>query len=78
MIEHPKVKGTLYLIRIHTTVNGMKWPQFDPIKGHEGKYHIVGGRKNSIHSVPEGGTMADRISIRKDKMKIIRKLEVVE
>ena len=68
-------KLTLYEIRIHTTVNGMKWPRFDPVKGHTGKYHIVGGTKNSTHLVPEGGSMWDKISINKKKMKILKRCE---
>lgn len=65
----------LYLIRIFPgTTNGIVWNDYTPIKPGERNYQIVGKTKKNVHLVPEGGTMWDRISVPKNKMKVIRKV----
>ena len=56
--------------------NGMVWnnsnePYLD-LKG--GIFHDVGGSKTSNHLIPVGGTMWDKFSVPKNKMKIVRRV----
>jgi len=52
--------------------NGFKWNSKIDLYLGDGIVDIVGATKKSLHIVPEGGTMKDRISVPKDKIKIIK------
>ena len=55
--------------------NGFDWSGATLIERDDGIYSIVGGTKSSIHLIPEGGTMWDRFSVPKNKIKIIRRVK---
>lgn len=55
--------------------DGMKWSNETLIQPVDGNYHIVDKSKNSIHLVPEGGTMWEKFSVPKNKMKVIRRIK---
>jgi len=56
-------------------VNGIVWNSTEILDLKQGIYHLVNKTKTRIHIVPEGGTMWDRISVPKDKMKVIRRVK---
>lgn len=55
-------------------INGFKWGSKKYIRPDETIVDIVGATKKSLHIVPKGGTMRDRISVPKGKIKIIRQV----
>ena len=57
-------------------VNGMVWNSTEIVDLKKGIFHIVDKTKTRVHLVPVGGTMWDRISVPKSKMKSIRRVKV--
>ena len=55
--------------------NGFKWNSKIDLYLGDGIVDIVGATKKSLHIIPEGGTMRDCISVPKDKIKIIRRVD---
>jgi len=54
--------------------NGMVWNNANEpyLDLKEGIFHIIGGTKSSTHLIKEGGTMWDKVSVPKNKMKVMR------
>ena len=57
--------------------NGMVWNNANEpfLDLKEGIFHMIGGTKSSNHLIPVGGTMWDKISVPKNKMKVIRRIK---
>ena len=55
--------------------NGMKWNSNELLDPKKGIFHIVDKTKTSVHLVPVGGTMWDRISVPNSKMKSIKRVK---
>lgn len=55
--------------------NGMKWNDNTLLDLKIGIYHMVDMTKTSIHIVPVGGSMWDKFSVPKNKMKVIRRIK---
>ena len=54
--------------------DGFRWNSKKDLFLGDGIVDIVGATKKSLHIVLEGGTMRDRISVPKNKIKIIRRI----
>ena len=55
--------------------NGFKWGSKKDLYLGDGIVDIVGATKKSLHIVPSGGTMRDRIAVPKNKIKVIRRVD---
>ena len=56
-------------------VNGMVWNSKEIVDVKKGEFHIVNKTNTSLHIVPVGGTMWDRISVPQNKIKTTKRVK---
>lgn len=64
-----------YITFLQPFKNGMKWNDKRLIHPKDGIYSVVGGTKSCIHLVPQYGSMYDKISVPRNKIKIVRRIK---